>query len=186
MKEQRTSKTTATTAHPVPETREPSVGTETVCGSVSAAESGFPELNPELIISMMIIRRFECVLSKTKNFVLNLVMKDPSVSSARLSRAAGRGFYNVSSTSLAEICVDEVTAADSFLSYIGAFSSNVREILDDLGLPGHVKQLAGSGKLCDVIRFFAGFDFSPDRIDSFALEKMLRSVERRVSENESE
>ncbi len=141
--------------------------------AVCLRNSGLPESRSTVIIPMMIVRRLECDLRETKDCVLDLVKKEPSISAVRLFRAAGRGFYNTCDRSLAEISGDGPEAASGLIKYINGFSSNVREMLADFDLPSSIRKLDRSGCLCDVIRLIAEIDMSPSRYDSFKLGEML-------------
>ena len=141
--------------------------------AVYLRNSGLPESRSAVIIPMMIVRRLECDLKETKDSVLDLVKKEPSISAVRLFRAAGRGFYNTCDRSLAEISGDGPEAASGLIRYINGFSSNVREILAVFDLPSSIRKLERSGCLCDVIRLFSEIDMSPSRYDSFKLGEML-------------
>ena len=96
--------------------------------------SYMPDHYGDVIIPMTILRRFECVLEKTKKAVVEKYQKDPESPAKILYRISGYEFYNVSGFSLKELCNDADNIAANFKAYIEGFSANVSNILSNLNL----------------------------------------------------
>ena len=110
-----------------------------------------PDKYGDVIIPMTILRRFECVLSKTKKAVVDKFESDPTVAPKVLQKISGYQFYNVSHFDLAELCNDDdANLADDFKSYKNNFSSNIQEILNQLELDKHIDKMNKDGCLLSV------------------------------------
>jgi len=141
-------------------------------------ESGLTDSRGQIIISMMIVRRLECDLQNTKKVMLGVVRKEPDLPADRLFRAAGCSFYNLSDYSLETISRLGGDAARGFISYVDAFSSNVKDVLAALNLDETVIRMDEAGCLCETLGIISEFDISPDRLDSPGFEAMLELITR--------
>ena len=65
-----------------------------------------PDKYKDVIIPMVIIRRFECALEDTKDKVLEVVEKLPNAPAKKLCQISGYDFYNISRYSLKELLND--------------------------------------------------------------------------------
>lgn len=84
----------------------------------------------DVILPLTVIRRFDCILSDTKDAVLqkyeevkNLPMKD-----VLLRKAAEKDFYNTSKYTFEKLMDDPDNIEDNFRDYLNGFSENVRDI----------------------------------------------------------
>ena len=83
----------------------------------------------DVIIPMVIVRRFECALAKTKAKVVAQFKKNPNYPYKAMCKISGFQFYNTSEYTLAELLNDSEHIASNFKSYLNAFSPNVQEII---------------------------------------------------------
>ena len=72
----------------------------------------------EVIIPMVIIRRFECALAETKQAVVDKFKGNPKLPAALLEKVSGYPFYNTSEFTLARLLNDSDNIAENFVSYI--------------------------------------------------------------------
>ncbi len=86
----------------------------------------------DVIIPMVIIRRFECALEETKEKLVNYYEKNPNKPAQFYEKETGYPFYNTSRYSLKKLLDDSDNIESNFNSYIDAFSENVKEILNNL------------------------------------------------------
>ena len=86
----------------------------------------------DVIIPMVIIRRFECALEKTKNAVVRQSKANPKYPEKAMYKISGFQFYNTSEYDLAELVNDSEHLAANFKSYIDGFSSNIQDIIKSL------------------------------------------------------
>lgn len=91
-----------------------------------------PDKYKDVIIPMVIIRRFECALSKTKEKVVEQFKKNPNYPSKAMCRISGFQFYNTSEYTLEELLNDSDHLVDNFKSYLRGFSANVQDIIHSL------------------------------------------------------
>ena len=143
-----------------------------------------PDKYGDVIIPMTILRRFECVLSKTKKAVVDKFESDPTVAPKVLQKISGYQFYNVSHFDLAELCNDDdANLADDFKSYKNNFSSNIQEILNQLELDKHIDKMNKDGCLLSVIKAFSELDLSIKKFDSIKMGYIFENLIGRFYQN---
>ncbi|MGX7108686.1 type I restriction-modification system subunit M [Facklamia miroungae] len=137
----------------------------------------------DVIIPMVIIRRFECALEETKDNVVELYKKDPKKPAVFYEREAGYPFYNTSEFTLKNLLNDSDNIAINFESYINGFSPNVKEILTNLDIYNQIKKLDKSNRLYTILKKFSEVDLDPKRIDNHSMGYIFEDIIRRYSEN---
>ena len=137
----------------------------------------------DVIIPMVIIRRFECALVDTKDKVVAQCKQNPNTPIKVLQRIAGFDFYNTSEFNLKKLEESPDTIAKDFKFYLDSFSDNVRIILNDLGFYDQIKKLDEANKLLLIIKDFAKLDLSPKTVDPLRMGYIFEDVLRRYSEN---
>ena len=80
-----------------------------------------PDKYKDVIIPMIIIRRFECALAQTKEAVIAAYEKKKDTPPQILERISGYPFYNTSRFTLSELLNDADNIAANFISYIEDF-----------------------------------------------------------------
>ena len=83
----------------------------------------------DVIIPMVIIRRFECALEPTKDKVVAQFKANPNYPAKAMYRISGFQFYNTSEFTLKELINDADHLAANFKAYLQSFSPNVQEII---------------------------------------------------------
>ena len=137
----------------------------------------------EVIIPMVIIRRFECALAATKQAVLDLYKEKPTTPRVMLERASGYPFYNVSDYTLSRLLNDSDNIAENFVSYIEGFSANVQSILANLDFKKQIEKMDKNNRLYGVVKKFSEIDFDPKSIDGMKMGYIFEDLIRRFSEN---
>lgn len=139
----------------------------------------------DVIIPMVIIRRFECALAKTKNKVLEAYENDKTTPEKILCKLSGYSFYNTSKFDLKELLNDSEHIAANFKSYINGFSSNVKTILlkDGLDFVPDIDKMAKNNRLLGVIKEFSVLDLDPETADNHKMGYIFEDIIRRFSEN---
>ena len=120
----------------------------------------------DVIIPMIIIRRFECALAKTKKAVLDEYNSDKTTPYKMLCRKSGYSFYNTSKFDLKELLNDADHIADNFKSYIKGFSPNVKEIIDNLSFEKEIDKMDKNNRLLGVVKEFSNLDLNPETVDN--------------------
>lgn len=139
----------------------------------------------DVIIPMVIIRRFECALAKTKEKVLEAYENDKTTPEKILCRLSGYSFYNTSKYDLKELLNDSEHIKENFKAYINGFSSNVKTILlkDGLNFEDDIDKMAKNSRLLGVIKEFSALDLNPETVDNHKMGYIFEDIIRRFSEN---
>ncbi|MCI6348405.1 MAG: type I restriction-modification system subunit M, partial [Negativibacillus massiliensis] len=137
----------------------------------------------EVIIPMVIIRRFECALADTKDAVVAKHKEKPNLPAALLEKESGYPFYNTSEFTLTRLLNDSDNIADNFKSYIDGFSANVQTILNNLEIKKQIDKLDKANRLYGVVKKFSEIDFDPKSIDGMKMGYIFEDLIRRFSEN---
>lgn len=144
----------------------------------------------EVILPLTVIRRFDCILSDTKDVVLekyeqvkNLPMKD-----ILLRNASGKAFYNTSKYTFERLLDDPDHIEENFRDYLNGFSENVREILEKFKFDGHITTMANKNILYIVIKEFTSpkANLHPDVISNLEMGYIFEEIIRRFSEAHNE
>lgn len=145
----------------------------------------------EVILPFTVIRRFDCILSDTKNAVLdkyeqvkNLPMKDVLLRSA----TGGKAFYNTSKYTFERLLDDPDNIEENFRDYLNGFSENVQDIIEKFKFDGHITTMANKGILYIVIKEFTSpkANLHPDVISNLEMGYIFEEIIRRFSESHNE
>lgn len=143
-----------------------------------------PDKYKDVIIPMVIIRRFECALEETKKEVVEKHKKNPNLPSALLCQVSKYPFYNTSDFTLKRLLDESDSIASNFKTYIEGFSANIQLILDKLlEFSNQIDKLDKSNRLYSVVKKFSELDLYPDRVDSIKMGYIFEDLIRRFSEN---
>ena len=137
----------------------------------------------DVIIPMMIIRRFECALEGTKQAVLAQYKKNPSFPAKAMYRVSGYQFFNTSEYTLAELINDSEHLAENFRSYIEGFSANVQDIIRSLDFDKQIDKMDKNNRLLSVVKAFSELDLNPVTIDNIKMGYIFEELIRKFSEN---
>lgn len=142
-----------------------------------------PDKYKDVIIPMIIIRRFECALAQTKEAVIAAYEKKKDTPPQILERISGYPFYNTSRFTLSELLNDADNIAANFISYIEGFSANVQTIIRSLDFEKEILKMDKNNRLLSVVRKFSELDLNPNTIDGIKAGYMFEEIIRRFSEN---
>ena len=122
----------------------------------------------KVILPFTVLRRLECVLEPTRARVLETYQRyaGQNIDVDRfLRRASGHSFYNISGHTLKSIVNDPSQVARNLIAYIGAFSPNVREVMDRYEFARHIRRLDAANLIYRVTARFADLDLRPFELD---------------------
>ena len=123
----------------------------------------------DVIIPMVIIRRFECALEPTKDKVVAQFKANPNYPAKAMYRISGFQFYNTSEFTLAELINDADNLAANFKAYLQSFSPNVQEIIvsaeKGLDFYKQIDKMDKNDRLLSVVKAFSELDLNPRTID---------------------
>ena len=137
----------------------------------------------DVIIPMVIIRRFECALEGTKQAVVEQYKKNPAYPAKAMCRVAGFKFFNTSEYTLAELVNDPDHLAANFRNYIEGFSANVQDIIKSLDFDKQIDKMDKNNRLLSVVKAFSELDLDPKTIDNVKMGYIFEDLIRRFSEN---
>lgn len=137
----------------------------------------------DVIIPMVIIRRFECALENTKQAVVEQYKKNPAYPAKAMCRVSGYQFFNTSEYSLAELVNDPDHLAANFRNYIEGFSANVQDIIKSLDFDKQIDKMDKNNRLLSVVKAFSELDLDPQTIDNVKMGYIFEDLIRRFSEN---
>lgn len=137
----------------------------------------------DVIIPMVIIRRFECALAKTKNTVVEQFKKMPTYPAKAMYKISGYQFYNTSEFTLAELLNDADHLASNFKSYINGFSANIQDIIRNLEFDKQIDKMDKHNRLLSVVKAFSELDLDPETTDNMKMGYIFEELIRKFSEN---
>lgn len=144
----------------------------------------------EVILPMTVIRRFDCILSKTREKVWkkNESIKNIEFKDVFLKKASGYEFYNTSNYDFEKLLADPENIERNFMTYLEGFSENVREIIEKFKFDNHITTMANKGILYIVIKEFTSprADLHPDKISNLEMGYIFEEIIRRFSEAHNE
>ena len=145
--------------------------------------SYMPDKYGDVIIPMVIIRRFECALKDTKDAVVQKFKENPSYPVKAMYRISGHQFYNTSEYTLKELTNESEKIASNFKSYIAGFSANIQDILKELNMTDHINKMEKDGCLFSVVKAFSELDLSPETYDSIKMGYIFENLIGRFFQN---
>ena len=141
----------------------------------------------DVIIPMVIIRRFECALAPTKQKVVDMYNANPNYPAKAMYRISGFQFYNTSEFDLAELVNDADHLAANFKAYLQSFSPNVQEIIvsaeKGLDFYKQIDKMDKNNRLLSVVKAFSELDLNPRTIDNVKMGYIFEDLIRKFSEN---
>ena len=137
----------------------------------------------DVIIPMVIIRRFECALAPTKAKVLEQFKANTKYPAKAMYRLSGYKFYNTSDYDLAELVNDSDHLAANFKAYIQGFSANIQDIIKSLDFDKQIDKMDKNNRLLSVVKAFSELDLDPVTIDNVRMGYIFEELIRKFSEN---
>lgn len=142
-----------------------------------------PDKYKDVIIPMVIIRRFECALEKNKDAIIEKFESNQTIPAPFLEKISGYPFYNTSKFSLKILLNDSDNIKDNFINYIESFSINIQGVLNDLEFIKQIEKMDKNNRLYGIVKKFSELDLSPTSIDGIKMGYIFEDIIRRFSEN---
>lgn len=160
---------------------------EKLTGSYKPHEYGL------VILPLTVIRRFDCILEKTHDKVLQKAkeiekMPEP-IKNIQFQQITGHPFYNTSNFTLKDVVANPNQVNKNFENYLNGFSANIRdEIIAKFNFGEQLKRLKDKDLLLIVLQEFVTekADFSPDKISNIEMGYIFEELIRRFSEAHNE
>lgn len=152
-----------------------------------------PEKYGDVILPMCIIRRFDSILSSSKEEVISLyeAYKDlPEDSreemmfiSMKEELGISQRFYNTSPFTLKTLLNDSAFVKDHFNEYLNGFSSTVQDIITHFDFRKEIEKLQKNNALFNTIKEFVNIDFHPDVVSQQEMGYIFEELIRRFNEH---
>ncbi len=146
----------------------------------------------KVILPLTVLRRFDCLLAPTKKNVLKVHKtnkeRQESVLIPMLTNASGYSFYNLSKLDFPRLLDDPNQLAANLVSYINAFSPNVRTIMERFKIEAEIERMAEKDILFNVIKEFCDprLDLSTEHVDNLQMGYVFEELIRIGSEQANE
>jgi type I restriction enzyme M protein len=148
----------------------------------------------DVILPFTVLRRIDQVLEPTKDQVLAAYRKYADqfdeVPPNLLRSKSGYAFYNTSPYTFDRLLADPHNLAANLRRYIGDFSPNMREVLQNFEFDTTIARLDEAGLLYLVMERFAAVDLHPDRVPNDMMgtvfEELIRRFNEALNENPGE
>ncbi len=144
----------------------------------------------KVILPMTVIKRFNDALMPTKQKVLETYekVKHFEVKDGFLESASGYSFYNTSPFTFENLIADSEHIEANFRTFLGGFSENVQDVLENFEFEKEITKLANNGMLFLIIQEFnkKSAYMGPDLISSTDMGYIFEELVRKFSESYNE
>ena len=150
-----------------------------------------PPQYERVMLPLTVLRRFDCVLAKTKADVLvaHARYKDKHQGEALdmlLNKVAGQRFHNHSPLTFEKLKGDPDNIHQHLVSYIQGFSENVRKIFERFEFANEIERMREHNILYLVVTRFCDVELHPRRIDNMQMGLLFEDLIRRFNEQANE
>ena len=138
-----------------------------------------------VILAFTVLRRLDCVLEPTKAAVLKEKEEKAAIGlnpDPFMRKASGATFYNASTLDFIKIIGDQDNIDVNVMSYIEAFSPEVRDIFERFNFAEIVERLTKNKLLYMVTERFAGFNLHPQRVTNSQMGLVFEELIRKFAE----
>ena len=149
-----------------------------------------------VMLPMVVLRRLDCVLERTKDAVLKQYdeLQARRTPEAAMDRLLGKAadpkrkypLYNTSPYTFARLLGDAENIAPNLVAYIAGFSPTARSIFERFKFADQIEKLDGSNRLFTVVKAMADVDLHPDRIDNLQMGYLFEHLVMRFNEQANE
>ena len=145
----------------------------------------------DVILPLTVLKRFDSVLSDTKDKVLEMAKKYPETFAKRdfiLKETAGQKFYNTSKYDFKKLLDDPDNIEEDFYNYINGYSDEVKDIIKNFDLNKQIEKMAGNGILYQVIDTFNSekANLHPSYVSNIEMGYIFEEIIRRFNELSNE
>ena len=147
----------------------------------------------DITLPFLVLRRLDCILDEDerKEKAINAYNQfNGKVSEDLLPpiilRETDTSFYNTSRYDLSRLKEDPNNIHLNFENYIGGFSKDVRDIIENFNLDGFIERLHKNNRLFIFCDKFTEVDLHPDKVDNHTMGQVFEELLRRFSEMSNE
>lgn len=143
----------------------------------------------KVILPLTVLRRLDCVLEPTKTKVLEKAAKLRGKIENQepvLCVVAKEQFYNISKLDMTKLLDDPGHLAANLRSYIAAFSSGARDVLEKFDFDSQIARMDKANILYLVMSKFVEIDLHPNKVSNLEMGYLYEELIRRFSELSNE
>lgn len=145
----------------------------------------------DVILPLTVLKRFDSVLSNSKDKVLEMAEKYPETFAKRdfiLKETAGQKFYNTSKYDFKKLLDDPDNIEENFYNYINGYSDEVKDIIKNFDLNKQIEKMASNSILYQVIETFNSekANLHPDYVSNMEMGYIFEEIIRRFNELSNE
>ena len=147
----------------------------------------------DITLPFLVLRRLDCILDengrKQKAITTYEQFKEKVTEDALpriIQNATGTSFYNTSQYDLSRLKEDANNIHLNFENYVGGFSRDVRDIIDNFNLDGFIERLHKNNRLFIFCDKFTEVDLHPNEVDNHTMGQVFEELLRRFSEMSNE
>ena len=143
----------------------------------------------DVILPFTVLRRLDCVIEDRKDEIISLFEQYRDQTSDPSPIIMGKvrtSFFNHSRYDLNRLRQDPQNVHINFQNYLGGFSENVIEIVENFQVEKPVEKLHKANRLFQFIDKFSEIDLHPDKISNHMMGQIFEELLRRFSEMSNE
>jgi type I restriction enzyme M protein len=143
----------------------------------------------DIILPFTVLRRLDCVLEEHKDTVIDTYqefkekVEDPS---PIILNKIGTTFFNHSKFDLKRLRQDHQNVRMNFENYLGGFSENVVEVIENFQLEKPIEKLDKNNRLFQFIEKFSEIDLHPNNVSNHQMGQVFEELLRKFSEMSNE
>ena len=147
-----------------------------------------PPQYERVMLPMTVLRRFDCVLTPTKNKVVAEYERSKGGKFAgdaldtKLNKVAGQRFHNHSPLDFEKLKGDPDNISKHLVSYIKGFSANVQRIFEYFEFETEIEKMHEANILYLVVSKFADVDLHPSNVPNEQMGLIFENLIRRFNE----
>ncbi len=145
----------------------------------------------EVILPLTVLKRFDEVLSDTKDEVVEAAQQYKETFAQRdmiLKSISGQNFYNTSKYDFKKLLDEPDKIEEHFNNYLRWYSKEVQDIMRNFKLPANITKMADNKILYRVIETFNSKEANlhPDEVSNIEMGYIFEEIIRRFSEAHNE
>ena len=143
----------------------------------------------DVILPFTVLRRLDCVLEEHKDTVISTFneykskVDDPT---PIILNKINTSFYNHSKYDLNRLKQDPSNVHINFQNYLGGYSENVVEIVENFQLEKPIEKLNKNNRLFQFIEKFSEIDLHPEQVSNHMMGQVFEELLRKFSEMSNE
>lgn len=152
-----------------------------------------PPQYERVMLPLTVLRRFDCVLTSTKENVLaetkrleNSTTITGNALDKRLNDIAKQRFHNRSPLDFEKLKGDPDNIDKHLVSYIEGFSKNIRDIFEKFEFSAEIEKMREANILYLVVSKFCEIDLHPKAVDNIQMGLLFEDLIRRFNEAANE